>query len=58
MAWIASQRMDPGMPLEVVVELGADGPSWLACFVDPATQAQARGQVTLAPSPGARRQVR
>jgi len=55
---IAGKRMDPGTPLEIVVDLGAHGPSWLACFVDPARPAQARGQVTLAPAPGARRQVR
>jgi hypothetical protein len=55
---IPGKRMDPGRPLEVVVDLGAHGPSWLACFVDPARPAQARAQVTLAPAPGARRQVR
>ena len=55
---ITRQHMEPGSSLEVVVELGARGPSWLACFVDPARPAQARDQVTLAPAPGARRQVR
>jgi hypothetical protein len=57
-AWIDGKRMDPGTPVEVVVELGAHGPSWLACFVNPARPAQARGQVTLAPAPGTRRRVR
>lgn len=57
-ARITGKHMDPGSSLEVVVELGAHGPSWLACFVDPARPAQARSQVTLAPAPGARRQVR
>jgi hypothetical protein len=55
---IPGRRLEPGTPLEHVVELGADGPSWVACFVDPARPAQARGQVTLAAAPRTRRQVK
>jgi hypothetical protein len=57
-ARIAGRPMDPDTPLEVVVKLGADGPSWLACFVDPAKPAPARGRVTLLPPPVARLRVR
>ena len=57
-AKIAGRPMDPSTPLEVVVELGADGPSWLACFVDPAKPAPARGRVTLVGPPVARLRVR
>jgi hypothetical protein len=57
-ARIAGRRLEPGRPLAVVVPLGPHRPSWVACFVDPARPAQARGQVTLAPAPGTRRQVR
>lgn len=55
---IRGQRMEPGTPVEVVVKLGAHGPSWVACFVDPARPAQTRGQVTVAPAPGTGRPVR
>jgi hypothetical protein len=57
-ARIAGRPMDPDTPLEVVLKLGADGPSWLACFVDPAKPAPARGRVTLFPPPVARLRVR
>jgi hypothetical protein len=57
-AKIAGRPMDPSTPLEVVVELGADGPSWLACFVDPAKSAPARGRVMLVGPPVARLRVR
>jgi hypothetical protein len=57
-AKIAGRPMDPDTPLEVVVELGADGPSWLACFVDPARPTPARGRVTLVGPPVARLRVR
>jgi hypothetical protein len=57
-ARIAGWPMDPDTPLEVVLTLGADGPSWLACFVDPAKPAPARGRVTLFPPPVARLRVR
>ena len=55
---IPGQSMEAGASLEVVVELAPNGPSWLACFVDPAQPAAARGRVTLAPAPGARLRVR
>ena len=54
-AKIPGRSMDPGMPLRMVIELGADGPSWIACFIDPAKQGVARGRVTLV-SPSVRRQ--
>ena len=57
-AKIVGRPMDPDMPLNVVVELGADGPSWLTCFIDPAKPAPARGRVTLVPPPVARLRVR
>ena len=57
-AKIAGRPMDSDVPLEVVVKLGADGPSWLACFVDPAKPAPARGRVTLVGPPVARLRVR
>ena len=57
-AKIAGRPMDPDTLLEVVVKLGADGPSWLACFVDPAKPAPARGRVTLVGPPVARLRVR
>ena len=57
-ARIAGRPMDPGTSVEVVVELGEKGPSWLACFVDPARPAAARGRVTLNPPPYARLQVK
>jgi hypothetical protein len=57
-AKIAGRPMDSDIPLEVVVKLGADGPSWLACFVDPAKPAPARGRVTLVGPPVARLRVR
>jgi hypothetical protein len=57
-ARIPGRPIDPGTSLEFVVELGAEGPSWLACFVDPAKPAAARSRVTLAPPPVARLWVR
>ena len=57
-AKIAGRPMDPSTPLRVVVELGADGPSWIACFIDPAKPAAARGRVTLVGPPVGRLRVR
>jgi hypothetical protein len=50
-AKIPGGPMDPGTPVRVVVELGADGPSWVACFVDAAQSAADRDQVTLVGPP-------
>jgi len=44
--------------LRVMVELGADGPSWIACFIDPAKPAAARGRVALVNPPVGRLRVR
>lgn len=57
-ARIPGRPMDPGTPLEFVVELAPEGPSWLACFVDPAKPAAARSRVTLVPPPVDRLRVR
>jgi hypothetical protein len=57
-ARIPGRPMDPGTSMEFVVELGAEGPSWLACFVDPAKPTAARSRVTLIPPPVARLWVR
>lgn len=57
-AKIAGRPMDRSTPLRVMVELGADGPSWIACFIDPAKPAAARGRVTLVNPPVGRLRVR
>ena len=57
-AKIAGRPMDPSTPLRVMVELGADGPSWIACFIDPAKPAAARGRVMLVNPPVGRMRVR
>ena len=50
--------MNPGTPLRVVVELGTDGPSWIACFVDPAEPAAGRDRVTLLGPPVGKQRVK
>ncbi len=57
-ARIAGRPMDPGTSVEIIVKLGKEGPSWLACFVDPAKPAAADGRVTLVGPPVTRLRVR
>ena len=40
-AKIPGRPIDPGKPLRKVVELGAHGPSWIVCFIDPDEPARA-----------------
>jgi hypothetical protein len=48
---IPGRPIDPGAPYREVIKLDGDGPSWIACFPDPARPATARTQVTLFPPP-------
>ena len=55
---IPGRRMDPSTPFRKIIELGVDGPSWIACFLDPAKPAAARARVTLVDPPVGRRRVK
>jgi hypothetical protein len=55
---IRGRPMDPSAPLRIPIPLGAHGPSWVKCFIDPAGAAAARGRVTLISPPVKRLRVR
>ena len=57
-AKIPSGPIDPSRPLRIVVELGAHGPSWIVCFIDPAQPAMSRNRVTLVGPPVGRLRVK
>lgn len=50
--------LDPGTPLRVVVKLGPTGPSWIACFTDPAGPAAGCDRILLVGPPVRRQRVR
>lgn len=48
----------PNTPVRTTIKLGAHGPSWIACFIDPARPLGARSRVTLLGPPEARQRVK
>jgi hypothetical protein len=50
-AKIPGGPMDPSEPLRKTVQLDPHGPSWIACFIDPAQPAVRRNRVTLIAPP-------
>ena len=57
-AKIPGGPIDPRAPVRRVIELGARGPSWIACFIDPAAPAAVRDRVTLIGPPVGKQQVK
>ena len=55
---IPGRSMDPSTTFRKVIRLGMDGPSWIACFLDPAKAPAARARVTLVDPPVGRRRVK
>lgn len=49
---ITGRSLDPDTPVRVPIPLEGGERCWMACFVDPAKSAAARGRVALVPPPG------
>jgi hypothetical protein len=57
-ARIPGGLIGPNTPVRTTIKLGAHGPSWIACFIDPAGPPGARSRVTLLGPPEARQRVK